>query len=80
LWNVVVNVVLSFHYEAIGCVNLLAVFSSEVFRLSVLIRYIQVGIVMCVCVCVINHFCTFRTARYKVFFADNDQNVQEIAL
>jgi len=49
LWNVVVNVILSFHCEAIGCMNLLAVFSSDVFKLSVLIRYIHIG-VLCVCV------------------------------
>jgi len=39
---------LSVHYEAVGCVNLLAVFISDVFRLSELIRFIHVSVVMCV--------------------------------
>jgi hypothetical protein len=43
---------LSFHYEAIGCVNLLAVFSFDVFKLSLLIRYIHANVCnVCVCVC-----------------------------
>lgn len=79
LWNVVVNVMLSFHYEAIGCVNLLAVFSSDVFRLSVLIRYIHVSAVMCV----FSNYLLRLPQRYRVIFADNnlyEQNMEEIAL